>query len=178
MLWQLNVSHCIHQEMQKQEKETMWLPWHFITQVPKHSLSRCTLQDMLEMEKNIHMYWPLKQSCHQGTQTSLFLLDLMKLIDSIIKDVQERKRSYLSQHSKSSKNLKPSCRCRLFKSFWDSILSDITSKNDNNSTSLENEPLNVPGNTKHCVTRNKKSTQAGNYQFGKSDRVLRSRDKL
>ena len=62
--------------------------------------------------------------------------DLLKSINSIIKDAQEGNQSYFSWHSEPSKNFKPSCRQKLFKSFRDSILSDITSINDSNNKSL------------------------------------------
>ena len=52
--------------------------------------------------------------------------DLLKLINSIIKDAQEGNQSYFSWHSEPSKNFKPSCRQKLFKSLRDCILSDIT----------------------------------------------------
>ena len=115
--------------------------------------------------------------------------DLLKLINSIIKDAQEGKWSYFSQHSKPSKNFKPSCRRKLFKSFRDSILSDITSindsnnkslivpvTNDNNSKLLQSEALDVTGTNEHCVSENisKKSMHAGHIRVEKSDRVLRS----
>ena len=102
--------------------------------------------------------------------------DLLKLINSVIKDCQEGKQSYFSQHREPSKNFKPSCRQKLFKLFRDSILSDITSisdsnnkslivpvTNDSNSKSLQSEPLDVTGTNKHCVSKNisKKSMHAG-----------------
>ena len=92
--------------------------------------------------------------------------DLLKLINSIIKDAQEGKQSYFSQHSEPFKNFKPSCRWKLFKSFRDSILSDITSINnsnnksfivpvtkDSNSKSFQSEPLDVTGTNEHCVSK-------------------------
>ena len=115
--------------------------------------------------------------------------DLLKLINSVIKDAQEGKWSYFSWHSEPSKNFKPSCRQKLFKSFRDSILSDITSindrnnkslivpvTNDSNSKSLQSEALDVTETDEHCVSKNisKKSMHAGHIWVRKSDRVLRS----
>ena len=107
---------------------------------------------------------------------------LLKLINSIIKDAQEGNWSYLSQHSEPSKNFKPSCRQKLFKSLRDSIFSDITSINDSNnkslivsvtngsnSKSLQSEALDVTN--EHCVSKNisKKSMHAGHIWVRKSN---------
>ena len=112
------------------------------------------------------------------------LMMIYKLINSIIKDAQEEKWSYFSWYSEPSKNFKQSCRQQLFKSFRDSIWSDITSINDSNnkslivpvtndshSKSLQSETLDVTGTNKHCVSKNisKKSTHAGHIWIEKSD---------
>ena len=96
---------------------------------------------------------------------------------------------FLSIVNLPSKNFKPSCRQKLFKSFRDSILSDITSINnsnnkslivpvtdDSNRKSLQSEALDVTGTNEHCVSKNisKKIMHTGHIWVGKSDHVLRS----
>ena len=62
----------------------------------------------------IHTYIPSPKTILSSRNLDKLVFDdLMKLINRIIKDIQERKQSYLSQCSESSKNLKLSCRHRL-----------------------------------------------------------------